>query len=152
MNFATGLKETNQATRLSNFGRLAYATRFNYAYDNKYLVELSVRADANNNFAGRIDLTNNVVYNWGSRTTDGGAKEVNFVGNYYKPGPGIELTQYALNMDHEDNFAGMQRAYFSGNVMPGFFVVITPRKAVPRKASKNRAYHYICKRGFFQGI
>ncbi|MES2574951.1 MAG: T9SS type A sorting domain-containing protein [Bacteroidota bacterium] len=77
--------------------------------------------DANNNFAGRIDLTNNVVYNWGSRTTDGGAKEVNFVGNYYKPGPGIELTQYALNMDHEDNFAGMQRAYFSGNVMPGFF-------------------------------
>jgi hypothetical protein len=77
--------------------------------------------DANNNFAGKMDITNNVVYNWGSRTTDGGANEVNFVGNYYKPGPGMELQQYALNMDHEDNFAGMQRAYFSGNVMPGFF-------------------------------
>ena len=77
--------------------------------------------DANNNFAGRMDITNNVVYNWGSRTTDGGDSEVNFVGNYYKPGPGMELQQYALTMDHEDNFAGMQRAYFNGNVMPGFF-------------------------------
>lgn len=77
--------------------------------------------DANNNFAGRLDITNNVVYNWGSRTTDGGAKEVNFVGNYYKPGPGMQLQQYALTMDHENDFAGMQRAYFNGNVMPGFF-------------------------------
>ncbi|POY40834.1 pectate lyase [Flavobacterium alvei] len=77
--------------------------------------------DANNFFAGRMDITNNVVYNWGSRTTDGGTKELNFVGNYYKPGPGTELKQYALNMDHEDNFAGMQRAYFNGNVMPGYF-------------------------------
>lgn len=77
--------------------------------------------DASNYFAGRLDITNNVVYNWGSRTTDGGAKEVNFVGNYYKPGAGMELQQYALTMDHEDNFAGMQRAYFDGNVMPGYF-------------------------------
>ena len=77
--------------------------------------------DANNFFAGKMDITNNVVYNWGARTTDGGTKEVNFVGNYYKPGPGMELQQYALTMDHEDNFGGMQRAYFNGNVMPGFF-------------------------------
>lgn len=77
--------------------------------------------DANNYFGGRMDITNNVVYNWGSRTTDGGTKEVNFVGNYYKPGPGMELRQYALTMDHEDDFAGMQRAYFNNNVMPGFF-------------------------------
>ena len=77
--------------------------------------------DPNNFFAGNLDITNNVVYNWGSRTTDGGAKEVNFVGNYYKPGPGMQLQQYALTMDHENDFAGMQRAYFSGNVMPGYF-------------------------------
>jgi hypothetical protein len=77
--------------------------------------------DASNYFAGRMDITNNVVYNWGSRTTDGGTKEVNFVGNYYKPGPGMELQRYALTMDHENNFAGMQRAYFNGNVMPGYF-------------------------------
>jgi len=77
--------------------------------------------DASNNFAGRLDITNNVVYNWGSRTTDGGAKEVNFVGNYYKPGAGMQLQQYAVTMNHEDNFAGMQRCYFDGNLMPGYF-------------------------------
>jgi hypothetical protein len=77
--------------------------------------------DATNNFAGRLDITNNVVYNWGSRTTDGGAKEVNFVGNYYKPGAGMQLQQYAVTMNHEDNFAGMQRCYFDGNLMPGYF-------------------------------
>jgi hypothetical protein len=31
----------------------------------------------------------------GSRVTDGGAHQVNFVGNYYKPGPASKLT-YAL--------------------------------------------------------
>ncbi|TDD98020.1 T9SS type A sorting domain-containing protein [Flavobacterium cellulosilyticum] len=77
--------------------------------------------DGNNYFAGKLDITNNVVYNWGSRTTDGGANEVNFVNNYYKPGPGMQLQQYALTMNHEDNFAGMQRSYFAGNIMPGFF-------------------------------
>ncbi len=77
--------------------------------------------DGSGVFAGRLDIRNNVVYNWGSRTTDGGAKEVNFVGNYYKPGPGIQLKRYALTIDHEDNFGGMQRAFFEGNVMPGYF-------------------------------
>ncbi len=77
--------------------------------------------DGSGYFKGQLDITNNVVYNWGSRTTDGGAKEVNFVGNYYKPGPGMELQQYALTINHEDNFSGMQRCYFDGNTMPGFF-------------------------------
>src|SRR5262249_33618900 len=43
--------------------------------------------DGNGNFAGRLDIFDNVVYNWGGRTTDGGAHQVNFVGNTYKPGP-----------------------------------------------------------------
>ncbi|MFG6685795.1 T9SS type A sorting domain-containing protein [Mariniflexile sp. HNIBRBA6329] len=72
-------------------------------------------------YKGFLDITNNVVYNWGSRTTDGGAKEVNFVGNYYKPGPGMQLQRYAFTMDHENVGMGMQRAFFDGNVMPGFF-------------------------------
>ncbi|MGF1925870.1 MAG: T9SS C-terminal target domain-containing protein, partial [Bacteroidia bacterium] len=42
--------------------------------------------DGNGVYSGRLDIRNNVVYNWGRRTTDGGAKEVNFVSNYYKPG------------------------------------------------------------------
>lgn len=73
------------------------------------------------NFKGRLDIRNNVVYNWRSRTTDGGAMEVNFVNNYYRPGAATTLTPWAVTMNHEDNFAGSQRCYFAGNVMPGHF-------------------------------
>ncbi|WMI66245.1 T9SS type A sorting domain-containing protein [Aestuariibaculum sp. YM273] len=77
--------------------------------------------DGNGYYSGLLDITNNVVYNWGSRTTDGGTKELNFVGNYYKPGPGMQLERYALTVDHENVGMGMQRAYFADNVMPGYF-------------------------------
>ena len=70
-------------------------------------------------FWGRLDIRNNVVYNWDNRTTDGGAHEVNFVGNYYKPGPASRLF-VALSADIE-NFPGTQSYYFDGNVMPGHF-------------------------------
>ena len=71
--------------------------------------------------SGRLDITNNIVYNWGNRTTDGGAMEVNFVGNYYKPGPGMQLSRYALTAEHENIGLGTQKVYFAGNTMPGFF-------------------------------
>ena len=70
-------------------------------------------------FAGRLDIRNNVVYNWRNRTTDGGAHQVNFVNNYYKPGPAISIT-VALNAQIE-SFPGTQSYYFDGNVMPGYF-------------------------------
>lgn len=70
-------------------------------------------------FAGRLDIRNNVVYNWRSRTTDGGAHQVNFVNNYYKPGPASQIF-VALNAQIE-NFPGTQSYYFAGNVMPGHF-------------------------------
>ena len=48
-NYGTG---TNTSTEVqTEFGRLAYAGRVNYSYADKYLLELSVRADANVNFA-----------------------------------------------------------------------------------------------------
>lgn len=72
-------------------------------------------------YSGKLDITNNIVYNWGSRTTDGGANEVNFVGNYYKPGPGMQLARYAFTLEHEGVGLGMQRCYFAENVMPGYF-------------------------------
>lgn len=75
--------------------------------------------DAAGFFAGRMDLRNNVVYNWGSRTTDGGAHEVNFVSNYYKPGAATKKFT-ALNPTY-DNFPGTQQYYMVGNVMPGYF-------------------------------
>ncbi len=73
--------------------------------------------DGGGNFAGELDIRCNVVYNWNSRTTDGGAHEVNFVNNYYKKGPvgGINVILTA----QYDNFPGTQQYYFDGNVMPG---------------------------------
>lgn len=72
------------------------------------------------NYLGQMDIRNNVVYNWDNRTTDGGAREVNFVGNYYKPGAATHY-KYALNAQHEGYGGGMQRYFFEGNVMPGYF-------------------------------
>jgi hypothetical protein len=76
--------------------------------------------DGSGAYSGRMDITNNVVYNWGSRTTDGGTKEVNFVNNYYKPGAGSKIF-VAFSADNENTGTGMQRCYFNGNVMPGYF-------------------------------
>ncbi len=76
--------------------------------------------DANANYSGRLDIRNNVVYNWGNRTTDGGVHEVNFVNNYYKPGAASQHF-YAFTLQHEGTGNGTQRAYFDGNVMPGRF-------------------------------
>ncbi|MET0592788.1 MAG: T9SS C-terminal target domain-containing protein [Polyangiaceae bacterium] len=75
--------------------------------------------DAAGNFSGRLDIFNNVVYNWGGRTTDGGAHEVNFVANYYKPGAATRK-KVALTAQY-DNFPGTQRYFFSQNVMLGVF-------------------------------
>lgn len=75
--------------------------------------------DAGGNFAGRLDIFNNVVYNWGGRATDGGAHQVNFVGNYYKPGAATSIF-VALSAQYDD-FPGTQQYYFAGNVMPGYF-------------------------------
>lgn len=67
-------------------------------------------------YAGRLDIFNNVVYNWGSRATDGGAHEVNFVNNYYKKGPAT--TQfYLLKADLEGTGKGSQSYYYAGNQM-----------------------------------
>jgi hypothetical protein len=68
-------------------------------------------------YIGRLDIRNNVVYNWKSRATDGGAHEVNFVNNYYQPGPATKYF-YALNAQY-GGFPGTQQYYVEGNVMPG---------------------------------
>ncbi|NOS69481.1 MAG: T9SS C-terminal target domain-containing protein, partial [Verrucomicrobia bacterium] len=72
-----------------------------------------------NKYAGRLDLRNNVIYNWKNRATDGGAHEVNFVANYYKPGPATKYF-YALNAQY-GGFPGSQRYFFDGNIMVGHF-------------------------------
>jgi len=42
-------------------------------------------------FDGYLDIRNNVVYNWRDRTTDGGVRELNFVNNFYLPGPATKV-------------------------------------------------------------
>jgi len=73
--------------------------------------------DGDGIIAGRMDIFNMVVYNWGDRTTDGFCRDLNFVNNYYKKGPS-STKQYALLVDNE-GFAGTQRYYVAGNVIPG---------------------------------
>jgi len=68
---------------------------------------------------GRLDIRSNVVYNWRSRTTDGGAMQVNFVRNYYKPGPASVVKTY-LNPHFEHPGFGPQQYYVEGNVTEGF--------------------------------
>ncbi len=73
--------------------------------------------DGNNKAIGQMDLLNNVVYNWGGRTTDGGCHEVNFVGNYYKMGVDTKKT-VLFSQDYENigSVDSKWQAYISGNI------------------------------------
>ena len=72
--------------------------------------------DGDGYYAGRLDIFNNVVYNWKNRTTDGGAHEVNFVGNYYKDGPASGIsTIFTLQL--EGLGKGSQSAYLKDNIL-----------------------------------
>ncbi len=73
--------------------------------------------DGDGYYAGRLDIFNNVVYNWYSRVTDGGAHEVNFVGNYYKAGAASKLLDYVLSADLEGAGKGSQAYYFHNNIL-----------------------------------
>lgn len=92
-------------------------------------------------YTGRVDIRNNVVYNWGKRTTDGGANEVNFVNNYYKPGASTDIF-VALNAQHEGVGKGMQRYFFDGNVMPGYFDEKSQEKGRKSTISNNEVLNY----------
>lgn len=93
-------------------------------------------------YTGRLDIRNNVVYNWGQRTTDGGANEVNFVNNFYKPGASTKFF-YALNAQHEGVGKGMQRYYFDGNVMPGHFDLKSQEKGRKMTVTNNEKVDYL---------
>lgn len=71
--------------------------------------------DGSGYYAGRLDIFNMVVYNWIGRTTDGGAHEVNFVGNYYKMGPETRQ-EYLLNAQLEGAGKGSQSYYYHNNI------------------------------------
>ncbi|MEN8906777.1 MAG: cellulose-binding domain-containing protein [Clostridiales bacterium] len=97
-------------------------------------------------YAGRLDIRNNVVYNWKHRTTDGGAHEVNFVNNYYKPGPASEVFT-ALNAQN-DGFEGTQRYYFNGNIMENYWNESSQEKG-SIESGEPRDYNYLVDEPFF---
>ncbi|MBR5728664.1 MAG: DUF4397 domain-containing protein [Prevotella sp.] len=71
--------------------------------------------DGNGNAAGELDMFNNVCYNWWGRTTDGGAKWMQFVNNYYKMGPDTKRKEL-FTAQNEGGGARTQFAYISGNI------------------------------------
>lgn len=87
-------------------------------------------ANANDVYA-LVDYRNNVNYNWGSadacyggewESTTSGYSHVNFVNNYYKPGPATPSTLYFASPSYQrDNVTakGYAKWYFSGNYMQG---------------------------------
>lgn len=86
-------------------------------------------------YQGKVDIFNNVVYNWQGRTTDGGAHQVNFVNNFYKPGP-ASVERYAFN-GQWDGFPGTQTVYCSGNVVEGWFDDASATRNACRMSEKN---------------
>lgn len=71
-------------------------------------------------YGGQLDIRNNVVYNWMDRTTDGGVRRLNFIGNYYKAGPVSDESLHIVSMDgNELNTDDMQKMYVFGNKMVG---------------------------------
>ncbi|MBQ4464954.1 MAG: hypothetical protein II916_03205, partial [Oscillospiraceae bacterium] len=66
-------------------------------------------------YGGSLDITNNVVYNWQKRTTDGGVGRLKFVSNYYKMGPvSADMALVVIS----DNAAKVpQKVYAFGNKM-----------------------------------
>lgn len=97
--------------------------------------------NGNGYYAGKLDIRNNVVYNWGHRATDGGANQVNFVNNYYKPGAATTFF-YALNAQHEGVGLGKQQYYFHGNVMGGYFDQTNQQDGRKRTISNNEKVDY----------
>lgn len=63
-----------------------------------------------------VDVRNNVIYNWGYKSSYGGGHhaEINVVNNYYKPGPASEHTRL---LDVAEDATG--RYFVSGNMMVG---------------------------------
>lgn len=83
--------------------------------------------DGSGAYAGQLDIFNNVCYNWGRRTTDGGARQVNFVNNYYKMGPASTIT-CLFSLDIEGELKGTQQAYVNGNIRDNMDGTLTTDK------------------------
>jgi hypothetical protein len=71
-------------------------------------------------FDGYLDIRNNVVFNWKDRTTDGGAKAVNYEANCYTPGPATTL--FKLARPDGGSPTDRQQYFITNNVLEGYYV------------------------------
>ena len=71
-------------------------------------------------FAGqpRCDFRNNVIYNWGHTSGQGNFTQLNYVGNYLRPGP--STVPQALRFLATESVALPASLYLVGNVLDGF--------------------------------
>lgn len=111
-NYAAGTNHGYAATIGGDIGTFSHNLLVN-CYGRNW--SMGGGTDASGAYAGRLDIFNNVVYNWGHRATDGGAMEVNFVNNYYKCGSATDRSQI-FTLEIEGDLKGTQSAYVSGNV------------------------------------
>lgn len=72
--------------------------------------------DGSSVYASRLDLFNNVIYNFITRANDGQAHEVNFVNNYFKKTAATKI-DFMFSMDFENFGTGTLQAYLSGNIL-----------------------------------
>ncbi len=72
--------------------------------------------DGAGTFVSRLDLFNNVVYNFGGRANDGQVHQANFFNNYYKKGPATTIN-FTFSMDLENYGTGTISAYYEGNIL-----------------------------------
>jgi hypothetical protein len=64
-----------------------------------------------------VDIRNNVIYNWAKNSAYGNEDgRVNFINNFYKPGPATKDTRFFLIEETQN----MGQAYFKGNIMSGY--------------------------------
>lgn len=63
------------------------------------------------------EFTNNVIYNWGNKSSYGGEEgHYNMIANYYKPGPATKKSQRTILLEP---FLPRGQFYMEGNVMEG---------------------------------
>jgi hypothetical protein len=64
-----------------------------------------------------VDFRNNVVFNWGYKAAYGGGRNgrINFVANYYKPGPATTPAKRSCFLDASEDGTGQY--YLDGNTM-----------------------------------
>ncbi|MBQ7162371.1 MAG: T9SS C-terminal target domain-containing protein [Bacteroidales bacterium] len=75
--------------------------------------------DGNGYYAGRLDIFNNVVYNWSSYGGNGEAHEANFVNNYYKMGPQSSVSDRIIvcDVNQRGGNKGSESYYYNGNAL-----------------------------------